>query len=188
MSLTELIESHWSACYRLALALVGEANAAEDVTQEALLAAFESQDSFDTGRELKPWLFGIVHKRALMHHRSRKRRVAREERSARPERADDAPTVEAAEQAALIREHLQRIKAEYRHAVALRYLEGMSLAQVAEALGIPQGTVSSRIRRGLKALEGSLQPVLGITGAALLAAVEVALREADVPPPPATTS
>lgn len=185
MKLEELLETEWSACYRLALALVGEPAAAEDVTQEALLAAFEARERFDASRPVRPWLFGIVHRRALKHHRGRHRRAAREERVARPERTDDATTaVDEAEQAALVREHLGRIRVEYRHALALRYLEGLSLAEVSEALGIPQGTVSSQVRRGLRDLERSLSPVLGVGGSGLLALLRRALGDAAVPPAP----
>lgn len=185
MRLEQLLETEWSACYRLALALVHEPSAAEDVTQEALLAAYEARESFDASRPVRPWLFGIVHRRALKHHRGGKRRAAREERVARPERTDDATgAVADAEQAALVRDHLGRIDADYRNALALRYVEGLSLAEVGEALGLPLGTVSSRIRRGLRDLERSLSPALSVGGAALLELLQRALRDVAVPPAP----
>ena len=152
----ELFARHWPRAYRAANLVCGDADAAEDVAQEAFLAAVRALDRFDRRRPFGPWLHRIVVNRALDHTRARalRREVA----------GDRAPEPAAAERVApdeaLVRA-LATLGPEQRAAVVLRHLLGYAPGEIARMLGVPRGTVNSRLRRGLDALAADLGPGAG---------------------------
>ncbi len=180
-----LLDVYWTRAYHVARTLCGgDPGAAEDVAQEAFVAAVNAIDRFEEGRPFRPWFFRILERLAARHRRGAGRRVFHEgiavdrEAPRREGGATSAATDAASqEEAALVREHLARVKPIYRHALALRYLEGMELREVADVLEIPEGTVSSRIRRGLEELQRSLEPVVSLGS---IGAVGAAIAEAWV--------
>ena len=147
----ELFARHWPRAYRAACLVCGDADAAEDVAQEAFLAAIRALDRFDRRRPFGPWLHRIVVNRAIDHTRARalRREVA----------GDRAPEVVAPEAAAPDEELVQALAAlgvEQRAVVVLRHLLGYTPGEVARLLDLPRGTVNSRLRRGLDALAADL--------------------------------
>lgn len=177
-SVAELLDRYWPSAYRLALAICGDPAGAEDVAQEAFVRALQGIDGFDSNAALRPWLMRIVTNLARNSLRAEARRSAREEAVARPEATALQPSrqAERSEAAQQVRAILGSLAPPLREALALRYLDELSLAEVASTLGCPQGTVSSRIRRGLarlrERLEGGLVPApltgLGAVGALTL--------------------
>ncbi len=146
----ELFDRHWRDAYRVALLVTGDAAAAEDIAQEAFLAALRALPRFDLRRPLGPWLHRIVVNRAIDWCRARKLR-AEVAAGAAPETAagDPRPIGGFGEEAAAA---LLRLAPEQRAVVVMRYLLELTPGEIAKALDLPRGTVNSRLRRGLDAL------------------------------------
>jgi RNA polymerase sigma-70 factor, ECF subfamily len=140
----ELFARHWDDAYRTALLIAHDRAAAEDIAQEAFLAAL---------RALPRWLHRIVVNRAIDWARARRLRqeVAVE---AVPEVA--APAVREDLGLGELGEALGRLSPEHRAVVVMRYLLDLTPGEIAELLELPRGTVNSRLRRGLDALGGAL--------------------------------
>jgi len=152
-AMEELFRRHWPRAHRAAWLVVHDAAAAEDVAQEAFLAAVRSLDRFDRRRPFGPWLHRIVVNRAIDHARARE--VRREvpadavaeaaASSARSEPGSCAPSDE-------VVAALAALAPEQRAVIVLRHLLGFTPGEIARVLGLPRGTVNSRLRRGLDAL------------------------------------
>jgi RNA polymerase sigma-70 factor (ECF subfamily) len=144
-----LFREHWPRAYRAAYLVAGDAAAAEDITQEAFLAAIRHLDRFDRRRPFGPWLHRIVVNRAIDWTRARRLR-------AEVELADDvaAPAVAAADGRAFGR--IRDLSPEHRAVVVLRYVLEYTPGEIAELLALPRGTVNSRLRRGLDRLREEL--------------------------------
>jgi RNA polymerase sigma-70 factor (ECF subfamily) len=148
-AVAELFRRHWDGLHRAALLITGDAAAAEDIAQEAFLAALRGLGRFDVRRPLRPWLHRIAVNRAIDF--SRARRLRREVADAAPDRPavriEDAPVLDDELAAALL-----RLEVEQRAVVVLRYVLELTPGEIAVVLELPRGTVNSRMRRGLDAL------------------------------------
>jgi RNA polymerase sigma-70 factor, ECF subfamily len=144
----ELFRRHWPRAHRAAWLVVHDATAAEDVAQEAFLSAVRSLDRFDRGRPFGPWLHRIVVNRAIDYARARelRREVAATgvEPAAAPDRTAPDDDVLAA---------LAALPPDQRAVIVMRHLLGFTPGEIASALGLPRGTVNSRLRRGLDGLQ-----------------------------------
>jgi RNA polymerase sigma-70 factor (ECF subfamily) len=149
----ELFSRHWPDAYRAALLIAHDRAAAEDIAQEAFLAALRALPRFDRRRPLRPWLHRIVVNRAIDWARARKLR-AEVDFDALPEAAAPPEVTGLGEVGAA----LARLSPEHRAVVVMRYLLEFTPGEIAEALELPRGTVNSRLRRGLDALGGVLEP------------------------------
>ena len=145
--LEALFRAHWSRAHRAAYLVVGDAAAAEDIAQESFLAAVRALDRFDRRRPFGPWLHRIVVNRAIDWARARKLRAEAELGDAVA--APDPPEPADESVAAAIRQ----LSPEHRAVIVLRYLLEYTPGEIAELLGLPRGTVNSRLRRGLDALK-----------------------------------
>ena len=151
--LEALFRTHWPRAYRAAYLVVHDAAAAEDVAQEAFLAAVRALDRFDARRPFGPWLHRIVVNRAIDSARARalRREVGAEETVAA------APAPEERDVAARPSEDvltaLASLTPDHRAVIVLRYLLEYSPGEIARILELPRGTVNSRLRRGLDALQ-----------------------------------
>ena len=156
-ALEQLFRSHWPRAYRAALLVVGDAAAAEDIAQEAFLAAVRSLDRFDRRRPFGPWPHRIVVNRAIDWSRARalRRELAMDEG---PEPA--APEHEGAAHARALASALADLAPEHRAVIVLRYLLEYTPGEIATLLELPRGTVNSRLRRGLDRLQSSLREEL----------------------------
>jgi RNA polymerase sigma-70 factor (ECF subfamily) len=149
--LEALFRSHWPRAYRAAYLVVHDAAAAEDIAQEAFLSAVRALDTFDRRRPFGPWLHRIVVNRAIDWARARSLRrevgddaVADVRAPPDPPRQTLSPGIGAA---------LSRLSPEHRAVIVLRYLLEYTPGEIASMLDLPRGTVNSRLRRGLDALE-----------------------------------
>jgi RNA polymerase sigma factor (sigma-70 family) len=144
------IGDHVRALRRYGLVLTRNAEEAEDLVQEALTKALAGSHLFSPGRDLRVWLFSILHN--VHVSRLRRRRVA-----LRAEAQIDRTGVRAPSQIVHMElrealDCLDRLPEDQRRAVALIALESLSYAQAAAVLGVPLGTLMSRLARGREAL------------------------------------
>jgi RNA polymerase sigma-70 factor (ECF subfamily) len=150
-AVAELFRRHWPAAYRAAYLVVGDRAAAEDIAQEAFLRAVAALDRFDRRRPLGPWLHRIAVNRAIDWARAR---ALRPEAPAAGDLPAGAPHPEGISRELVAA--LASLSAEHRAVVVLRYLLEYTPGEIAAMLDLPRGTVNSRLRRGLDALEREL--------------------------------
>ena len=148
---------HLDAAYNLARFLMRNDRDAEDVVQEAALRAFRFFDSF-RGENSRAWFLSIVRNTAftaLRRNRMNEETVVFEEElhggqippldaGIALDRAHDRQTVRAA---------IEQLPAEFREAITLRELEGMSYKEIADVAGVPIGTIMSRLARARRQLQ-----------------------------------
>src|SRR5436190_22806242 len=159
-----LYERHATAAFSLAYRMCGTRAAAEDVTQEAFLAAWRSGARYDRARgSVRTWILGIVHNRAVdalrrgtVHDRRRASDEGLEERFAAEERTD----VEVArrDEAREVRSALETLPPDQLRVIELAYFGGFSHSEIASMLETPIGTVKGRMRLGLAKMRDALGP------------------------------
>jgi RNA polymerase sigma-70 factor (ECF subfamily) len=162
----EQIVRHYSGMvFALAARLVGPWEA-EEVVQETFLRAWRGLETFRGDASLKTWLYTIALNRAKarLGTLARMRKVFASPRASseddQPWPGEEAPDLSASpedqavalEQRARLRKAIRNLPEEFRHAVVLRDLEGLSYDDIARVLSVPIGTVRSRIARGRAAL------------------------------------
>ena len=147
-----LVERHASTVFRLAAAIVGEPSAA-DVTQETFVTAWQQLPGLRHPEAFEAWLRRICVNRARNWLRSEHRRaahIALEMADTTPSRsADFRASVEAR---VVLEPAFERLSPDQRAVLALHYSLGYSIAESAEALGVPEGTAKSRLNAALGAL------------------------------------
>lgn len=155
---------HLDLLYRVALRLAGDAASAEDLVQETVLKALRAWGQFRQGTNARGWLLTILRNTFINDYRRRRR-------------APVAVDLEVAEAAGLVHEQggadpegeffrvlvddrivaaIDALPEEFREVVVLSDVEGLGYAQIAETLGVPVGTVKSRLFRGRRQLQAAL--------------------------------
>jgi RNA polymerase sigma-70 factor (ECF subfamily) len=141
---------------RYARGLVSDAAQADDLVQDTLERAWSRFARWERRGDLRAWMFGILHHRFIDHLRAARRRPEDSAGDALPElpqRADQADGIEVRDLDRL----LQRLPAEQREVLLLVAVEEMSYAEAAAVVGVPVGTVMSRLARGRERLRQALQ-------------------------------
>jgi RNA polymerase sigma-70 factor (ECF subfamily) len=157
-----LVRRHDRRAFSLAFRLLSHREDAEDVVQESFVAALEALERFDVTRPFGPWFYRIVVNRSLNARKARSRRSTEsipEDAPAStpsPERA-----AEVAEARKTVLKALDSLTERQRHVVEMIELEGLSGPEVAEILGIPEGTVRWHLHSARKALRAALGPAEG---------------------------
>lgn len=144
-----LVNRYRRLALSLAWRMTSDAAAADDIAQEAFLRAFRRLDSFRGEASFKTWLLRIVVNLAANHRRSRKREVLSDPAGIECHLAT-ATTTQISDQheiAEHVREALAALAPHYRSVVVLREYENCSYQQIADILGIPAGTVMSRLAK-----------------------------------------
>jgi RNA polymerase sigma-70 factor, ECF subfamily len=159
-SLAALYDRYHRLAFSLALRVVNDRGRAEDVVQDAFLSIWRKAGSFVEGRgSAKTWLTSIVRNRAIDVVRARRESDADDEAVLLSLR-DGAPSIVEQVTASLdrdtIRAAIAQLPVEQRQAIAMAYFEGLSHSEIADATGLPLGTVKSRIRLGMARLKDSL--------------------------------
>jgi RNA polymerase sigma-70 factor (ECF subfamily) len=149
-ALEELFRREWPRAYRAAYLVVHDAAAAEDIAQEAFLAAVRAIDRFDRRRPFGPWMHRIVVNRAIDVTRARSLR--REVDAAAADSAEAPPDPPSTPLSDEVVSALAELSTEHRAVVVLRYLFDYTPGEIAHALDMPRGTVNSRLRRALDRL------------------------------------
>jgi len=158
-ALTEVYDQFGSYVFGLAARVIGDRRAAEDVTQDVFLSVWERPEVFDPERgRLRTFVGTLAHRRAIDYVRreeARRRRSARDAAGALtvPDVDEMAMAIVTAEQ---VRAEVERLPADQREAIELAYFGGRTYRQVAEELGIPEGTAKSRMRLGLRRVADAL--------------------------------
>ncbi|MBN1595219.1 sigma-70 family RNA polymerase sigma factor [candidate division FCPU426 bacterium] len=152
-ALRQVVEAYQHRLFGMGMKLFGKRDEAADFCQDAFLRAFEKRKTYDAARPFEPWFFKV----ALNVGRAKMRR-----RREIP-MGDDLPEgkVDARGEEDLLQEEsrhrvrqaLARVKPKYRESLLLRFDGDLSLKEIAKALGISEGTVKSRLNRGLRAFQ-----------------------------------
>jgi RNA polymerase sigma-70 factor (ECF subfamily) len=152
-ALERLFRAHWGMAHRAAYLVVHDSAAAEDIAQEAFLAAVRALDRFDRRRPFAPWLHRIVVNRAIDHARARALRREVELAQAGGGGAVEPP----AGGPDSVIEALAGLQPDQRAVIVLRHLLGYTPGEIADLLALRRGTVNSRLRRGLDAIRQRLE-------------------------------
>lgn len=163
----ELFDSCAKAVYNHAFRLIGDWSAAEDVMAQTFLEAWRSRERIAAdGGSLRPWLLGIATNLARGHRRASRRQVAALLRLGAPPDSPDfsddvTGRLDDADRIAALHRSLSRLGPDELEVLALCAWSGLSYAEAAGALGVPVGTVRSRLSRAraklLKATERELR-------------------------------
>jgi RNA polymerase sigma-70 factor (ECF subfamily) len=151
----QIVRQNWRKVFNVAYKFVGKHDEAEDLTQDIFLKIFKALASFDRRANFQTWIISISRNLCIDHYRSvRKERqtIAREidTTDLQPASSDRGPYHAAEHQdlRGLLRQALQKLPMTLRTAVVLRDLQELSYQEIADRLGLPEGTVKSRINRG----------------------------------------
>jgi RNA polymerase sigma-70 factor (ECF subfamily) len=155
-------DRHGGAAYSLAYRIVGDRGSAEDVTQEAFLSLWRSGARYDRARgSVRTWLLGVVRNRAIDALRRQATRAPTVELEL--ERLpDQGPYTELTDAEALrqeaareVRGALRMLPADQLKVIELAYFGGLSHSEIAEALGMPLGTVKGRMRLAMEKIRAT---------------------------------
>jgi RNA polymerase sigma-70 factor (ECF subfamily) len=157
----ELVRRHEQPCFRAAYLVCRDADEARDAAQEGFVRAWKALGRFRPGAEPRPWLLQIVVNAARNRRRGAGRRATLAVRYALDRPTDDsAPSPEAAALAGERRRELlaavDQLRDEDRLVITLRWFADLGEREMAAALGIPRGTVKSRLSRAMGRLRQSL--------------------------------
>jgi len=147
--------------FGLAYRIVGDGPAAEDVVQEAFLSLWRTAERVDTARgKLQSYVLTIVHRRAIDVVRSRnglpERQLPEDAAAYLPSEGDFTERVATAVDGAVVREALGGLPDDQRQVVDMAFYQGLTHTEISERLGLPLGTVKSRMRLALEKMRGSL--------------------------------
>jgi RNA polymerase sigma-70 factor (ECF subfamily) len=151
----QIVRAHWRKVFNLAYKFVGRHDEAEDLTQDIFLKIFKALHTFDRRANFQTWIISISRNFCIDHYRS-----VRKERETMARDVDPSTLTPVARERGplgqleqqdlkhLIRVALAELPAALREAVVMRDLKEYSYQEIATALGLPEGTVKSRINRG----------------------------------------
>lgn len=148
-ALSTLVERYAGRMHAHLVRMTGSGEDAEDLLQETWLRVARAARGFEHGRSVRPWLFGIASNlaRDLYRRRAVRRRLASEARS------ECQPSAPRPLESLELRDRVGRLPDRLREVLWLRYYEDLSEAEMAEALGIPRGTVKSRLHGAIRELK-----------------------------------
>jgi RNA polymerase sigma-70 factor (ECF subfamily) len=151
----QIVRQNWRKVFNVAYKFVGKHDEAEDLTQDIFLKIFRALGTFDRRANFQTWIISISRNLCIDHYRSvRKERqtIARDVDSSdlQPATTERGPYQVAEHQdlRAQLRQALETLPLTLRTAVVLRDLQELSYQEIADRLGLPEGTVKSRINRG----------------------------------------
>lgn len=150
-----VVRQNWRKVFNVAYKFVGRHDEAEDLTQDIFLKIFKALKTFDRRANFQTWIISISRNLCIDHYRSvRKERqtIARDVDTSdlQPASKERTPYALAEHQdlRAMLRQALDTLPLTLRTAVVLRDLQELSYQEIADQLGLPEGTVKSRINRG----------------------------------------
>jgi RNA polymerase sigma-70 factor (ECF subfamily) len=158
-ALEALYEEYHRQALGLALRVLGNMGEAEEVVQEAFLAAWRAGHTYDSSRgSTRTWILTLVRNRAIDAVRARQRRPVQplDDTHDPPDSADVPLQAALNVDAARVAEALYKLPPEQRAVIELAYSSGLSHTEIAARLNLPMGTVKGRIRLGLDRLRQAL--------------------------------
>lgn len=160
----ELVRRYQQGVVNLAYRLVGNREEALDLSQEIFLRVYENLDRFDPRRPFRPWLYRIATNYCydFLRRQGRRRDSVEEVSLAEGEavangHVDPEDALLQGEVQRVVEEVIASLPARYRPVVILRYVEGMSYQEIAEALQLPLGTVKTYLHRSRELLRIALE-------------------------------
>jgi RNA polymerase sigma-70 factor (ECF subfamily) len=162
-ALTELYERYAGPLFGFLVRLAGDRTVAEEILQDTLLAVWRSAASYGGRSSVRTWLFGVARRQA--HNRLRTWRSGSRPPTADLDEAGDPPEpgpgpeeqVLAAADAAMVTAALDRLAAHHREVLVLAFVADLPQAEIAAVLGVPVGTVKSRLHHAKAALAAILR-------------------------------
>ena len=163
-SIRTLYAEHAAALWRYAMRLTGDPGRAEDIVQETLLRGWQHPEVINDGeRSARAWLFTVARNMIIDERRSSRFRneVSSPNGSAAPEQASP-DEVNAALDRMLIGQALAQLSPDHRAVIRRSYYQGWTTTQIADDLGIAEGTVKSRLHYAVRTMRLTLQE-MGVT-------------------------
>jgi RNA polymerase sigma-70 factor (ECF subfamily) len=164
----DLVERYQRPVFALVVRIVRDRALAEDVAQEAFIKAFQALGTFEIQRKFSSWLFKIAHNSAI--DALRRKRVAtvplESPHEEGPDLLDSLPGPESDSPEAVLAgrdvaralsQALGELRPDYRSAVELRFIQGLTYEEISEIMQIPLGTVKTHLHRARKALAAALR-------------------------------
>jgi RNA polymerase sigma-70 factor (ECF subfamily) len=158
-----LVRAYEGPGLRVAMGMMGNADEARDALQEAFVKAWHNLERFDVKRAFGPWFFQILRNQCrdmLRSRQARQKHLTRDEHL-ETRAADESFSPERRRERNAARERvwrgLEMIGADHREIIVLKEIEGFRYHEIAEILGIPEGTVASRLYHARKALKEALE-------------------------------
>src|SRR5881628_2564098 len=151
-----LVERYGGRVYNIALRITNDSDAAADCAQEAFIRAYRALHQYDPSLPLGPWLYRITTNASLNYvqrwHAHETPVDELPDAPGEPEEGPEATTVRREEVAEVV-SAMAELPAPYRAALTLRHMQQLSYQEVADALGIPLGTVKTHLHRARAALK-----------------------------------
>jgi RNA polymerase sigma-70 factor (ECF subfamily) len=163
-----IVSRHWRRVFNLAYKFVGRHDEAEDLTQDIFLKIFRSLGTFDRRANFQTWLISVSRNLCIDHYRSVRKEREMVDRGVdtaelAPSSAEPGPlaALEQRDRVVLLRRALAELPETLRTAVLLRDIHELSYQEIADRLGLPEGTVKSRINRGRTELARQIRKLRG---------------------------
>jgi len=154
-----LVRRHMTDAVYVAYGYTGNAEDARDLSQEAFIKAYQARARFEEGRPFYPWFYRILKNHCLNFVTRGRRHFSLDDENSHHEIASPAPTalenMEDSERRRLVRAAIDRLSDDHREIIVLKNFKEHSYKEIADLLGIPIGTVMSRLfyaRQALRAL------------------------------------
>ena len=159
-----IFDRHSSVAYSLAYRVSGRSGVAEEIVQEAFLSLWRGRAGYDPARgSVRSWLLLFVHNRAV--DARRRTRAGAGDLARDSALADRRPAPEMTESLVVERDEARRVRQalddlpnEQRQAIELAYFAGLTHVEIAQRIGLPAGTVKSRMRLGMQKLRAAIEP------------------------------
>ena len=148
----DLAALHGPSLYRIAYGLTGNEQDALDLTQETFLGAIQGLSRLEDGSRVRAWLLSILHNKFVDWLRSHRSRPPSELRSVSPPEEN----TERAEARRQVRKEILALPEGQRETILLFYVENLDLQKIARILGVPVGTVKSRLHNARERLRQAL--------------------------------
>jgi RNA polymerase sigma-70 factor (ECF subfamily) len=159
----ELVTRFERPVYTLILRMVRDSTTAEDLAQEVFVKAYRHLAAYDSRRKLASWLFKIAHNTTIDHLRhgaldtvplAAEKAEGGDLLAVLADSAAESPAAaaERRDMARALERAIARLRPEYREAVVLRYVEGLSYLEISDVLGLPLGTLKTNLHRARKEL------------------------------------
>lgn len=143
--------------FAIAMNILRDHSLAADATQQTFIKAWRAAASFDSDRNIAPWLFAIARRTSIDIYRKQSRSLVSDD----VDSATRPPSLDAIWEVFEVRSALDRLSDEEREILRLNHFVGLTHVEIAEHLGIPIGTVKSRSHRAHKKLLGLLEHLEG---------------------------
>ncbi len=166
----EIVELYKDRIFWLCYRMLGNRHEAEDISQEAFVRAYVNIESFKMNRKFSTWLYRIATNLCIDRIRKKKpdffldaeidgtEGLTLYSQLATEEKGPDV-AVETLELQEIVQREILRLSDKYRAVIVLRYIDDLSLKEIAEVLEMPLGTVKTRLHRGREALRKQLHNI-----------------------------